>query len=496
MKAGLNDRTIALPRLSLLDDVRIGAESLGASMSDALTPTVRIGITGLSRAGKTVFLTALLHQLLHGGHLPALKAHRSGRLMGAHLSPQPDDGVARFALEEHLHQLIHERTWPQSTRQISELRLTLSFEPESRLARTLGRTRLHLDLVDYPGEWLLDLPLLDQSFEAFSKGALAKAGAPERAALAKPYLSALADTDPGAPLAEDEAGRLTRLYMDYLRACRENDRALSMLPPGRFLMPGDLEGSPALTFAPMPWDGDRKAPRGSLYQTMERRYEAYKRIVVKPFFLDHFARLDRQIVLVDVLTAINAGSAALHDLSDALTAILSCFKAGRNTVLSSLFTPRIDKIAFVATKADHLHHMQHDRLEAILEHLVADARQKARFSGAKVETLAVASVRATREASARSGAQDLKAVAGVPMAGETINGEIFDGEREVAIFPGDLPTDAPSLLQHGTPANTLRFVRFRPPSHKHRSEPQDRPATLPHIRLDRLLEFLIGDKLA
>ena len=36
---------------------------------------------------------------------------------------------------------------------------------------------------------------------------------------------------------------------------------------------------------------------------MERRYEAYKTHVVRPFFRDHFARLDRQIVLVDALDA-------------------------------------------------------------------------------------------------------------------------------------------------------------------------------------------------
>jgi predicted YcjX-like family ATPase len=40
---------------------------------------------------------------------------------------------------------------------------------------------------------------------------------------------------------------------------------------------------------------------------MERRYDAYRQIVVQPFFRDHFARLDRQIVLADALAAFNAG---------------------------------------------------------------------------------------------------------------------------------------------------------------------------------------------
>ncbi len=106
---------------------------------------------------------------------------------------------------------------------------------------------------------------------------------------------------------------------------------------------------------------------------MERRYEAYKTHVVKPFFRDHFARLDRQIVLVDALAALNAGPAAMRDLETALTDVLAAFRAGRSNLLSALFRPKIDKILFAATKADHLHHTSHDRLEAILRHLTAKA---------------------------------------------------------------------------------------------------------------------------
>ena len=87
---------------------------------------------------------------------------------------------------------------------------------------------------------------------------------------------------------------------------------MSLLPPGRFLMPGSLAGSPALTFAPLDVPAEGSAPEGSLWAMMERRYEAYKDVVVRPFFRDHFARLDRQIVLVDALAAFNSGPAALH----------------------------------------------------------------------------------------------------------------------------------------------------------------------------------------
>lgn len=479
-----------MPNLSLLDDVRLSARNVAQNAADLVTPSLRIGVTGLSRAGKTVFLTSLIHALMHRGNLPSFKAYRSGRLIGAELSQQPDDDVARFAIEDHIHDLLHSRTWPNSTRQIAQLRLTLRFEPQSAIARALGRTSLHLDMVDYPGEWLLDLPLLDQSFEQFSADALEKAQVPGRKKLAKIYLKALENIDASVPLDEPVAANLASLYTDYLRACREGETSLSMLPPGRFLMPGDLEGSPALTFAPLP-PMEGKAVSGSLYHSMERRFEAYKRVIVKPFFINHFARLDRQVVLVDTLAAMNAGPEAMADLRDALAAIMSCFKPGKNNLLSSFLGPRVDRIVFAATKADHLHQDQHDQLEAILDYLVDEARKKAVFSGAEVRTLALSSVRATREAQARQNGRIIKAVAGVPMKGETIDGEVFDGEREVAIFPGDLPTDPASLLDIKTTIDPIRFVKFRPPKLT-----GDASGSLPHIRLDRLLEFLIGDKLA
>ncbi len=49
-----------------------------------------------------------------------------------------------------------------------------------------------------------------------------------------------------------------------------------MLPPGRFLMPGDLAGSPALTFAPLDIPPDHRPERKTLFALMEHRYEAYK----------------------------------------------------------------------------------------------------------------------------------------------------------------------------------------------------------------------------
>src|SRR5207247_1542405 len=164
--------------------------------------------------------------------------------------------------------------------------------------------------------------------------------------------------------------------------------AMSLLPPGRFLMPGNLAGTPALTFPPLDLPADGTAPEGSLWAMMTRRYEAYKNLVVRPFFRDHFSRLDRQVVLVDALAAFNSGPEALHDLEAALAGILECFRIGRSTLLSSLFRPRIDRVLFAGTKADHVHYSSHDRLEAVLRRTLTHAASRAQPPGADIDVLA------------------------------------------------------------------------------------------------------------
>jgi predicted YcjX-like family ATPase len=274
------------------------------------------------------------------------------------------------------------------------------------------------------------------------------------------------------------------------------------LPPGRFLMPGSLAGSPALTFSPLDLPADGVAPEGSLWAMMIRRYEAYKDVVVRPFFRDHFSQLDRQVVLVDALAAFNSGPEALVDLEAALAGILDCFRIGRSTLLSSLFRPRIDRILFAATKADHLHHSSHDRLEAVLRRTLNRAVARAEDTGAEIDVVALAAVRATREAMVARGRDKLPSILGTPAASEMAGGESFDGNTEVATFPGDLPADPEQLfagegafrgLSSASAEKTdFRFLRFRPPLLER--EATGEPA-LPHIRLDRALQFLIGDRL-
>ncbi|MEE9375700.1 MAG: YcjX family protein [Rhizobiaceae bacterium] len=478
---------------SLGDDALIAFDNLSESTTNFFSPTLRFGVTGLSRAGKTVFITSLVHNLLHGGKLPLFEAQSSGRVASAKLAPQPDDAIPRFRYEDHLAALLEEGQWPQSTSAISELRIKIEYESASTWNRTFGSGQLTLDIVDYPGEWLLDLPLLGKSYEQWSSEALALSKLPNREPLAKSWHELLKTIDPVGTADEMLAQQLAQTFTEYLRACRLDKTALSTLPPGRFLMPGDLEGSPALTFAPLKIDTDAEAPPHSLHAMMAHRYEAYKNIVVKPFFREHFARIDRQIVLVDALQALNAGGAAVADLETALSEILACFNHGKRSWLSSVFSPRTDKILFAATKADHLHHGNHDRLEAILGQLLERATMRAQFAGAETEVIAMAAVRATCEAQVTEGTDTLPVIVGTPLKGEQMGAQTFDGKTRTAIFPGDLPSNPKEAFDLSREAGDLQFLRFTPPE----LEKSEKGITLsiPHIRLDRALEFLLGDKL-
>ena len=468
---------------NLIDGIARHAERAADGVSEALfEPVIRLGVTGLSRSGKTVFITSLVANLLDRGRMPQLLAAQQGRIVSAFLQPQPDDTVPRFDYEAHLAAMTGAKpSWPQSTRSISQLRLSFRVQPSGIIAGMRGARTVHLDIVDYPGEWLLDLPLLDLSYEDWSKQALALAE--KRVLQSDAFFELLGNVDPAAPLDELAAQWLAKSFTEYLSVSRE--AGFSACAPGRFLMPGDLEGSPALTFCPLP---EAAAKRGTLYREFQRRYEAYKTKVVKPFFKDHFSRIDRQIVLVDALGAVHHGPQAVGDLREALVDVLKTFRPGRQSWLSSILGKRrVEKILFAATKADHLHHNQHPQLAALMQALVRDAKDRAEFSGAQTAGIALASLRATVEETYEHNGSAL----------ECVRGTLLETGKQAAMYAGALPDDPADILNvaQSDAAAWLdadyAVMNFAPV--KVSLKQGDGP---PHIRLDKAAEFLLGDKLS
>jgi len=473
----------------LLDDLIRAADDARASAAEALfEPTLRLGVTGLSRAGKTVFITSLVANLLDRGRMGGLAAEAEGRIEAVDLRPQPDMGVPRFPFERHMGVLNGDPpAWPEGTTAVAQLRLSIRYRSANLLERMTGPSTLHLDIIDYPGEWLLDLALIGASYAEWSAQALAAARGARRGDLAARWLEETGFADAAAPFDEAPAQRLAEAYTDYLARARE--AGFYGLTPGRFLLPGDLAGSPALTFAPLAPPARKR--RGSLYAEFERRYDAYVATVAKPFFRDHFARIDRQVVLVDLLRALDSGPAAVGDLRDAMVAALSAIRPGGGW-LAALLGRRLDRILLVATKADHVHHSQHDRLTAILDAMLRESRERARYRGAEVRTMAVAALRSTVEQDVTRDGETLPCVRGV----------LRDTGKAAALFPGDLPANPAAVMaaaqDEGERAATgwlggaLEVMDFAPPPPSAAGLGKGPP----HVRLDRAAAWLLDDRLA
>jgi uncharacterized protein len=463
---------------NVVDAGRIAAGGLKDFATGLVNPTLRLGVTGLSRSGKTVFITALVNALLKGARLPVFDAYAKGRITRCYLEPQPNDELPRFPYEQNMAKLSGaSREWPEGTSRISQLRLTIEYEPKGLIARNLHGGKLHLDIIDYPGEWLLDLPLMAQTYQQWSEATLVSARKLPRVKHAGAWLNHVQRHGADDKADELAAVEASQLFTAYLARCRESDMSQSTLPPGRFLLPGDLAASPLLTFAPLDVTHQQVFADHAMGALMQRRYDSYVTKVVKPFFFGHFARLDRQIVLVDTLTALNAGPAAVQDLRNAFSEVLSCFRMGRNTLLTDLFGRRVDRVLFAATKTDLLHHSGHDKLEVILRTLIDQAAAKAEATGAAYDIAAIAAIRATREATLQQKGEDLPCIVGTPEQAEVIGD---------TIFPGDLPDDPQAALD-GRLEGKLKFVKFRPPAMNN--------GIFPHIRLDKAVEFLLGDRL-
>ena len=448
---------------------------------------LRLAVTGLSRSGKTAFITSLVQNLLSAvgrpGRLPFLRAAAERRIKGARLLAPEGGDVPPFPLEETVAALAADPPhWPASTTDLRRVRLLLPFSSAGllRRARLLGGTaELTVEILDYPGEWLLDLPMLQQSYGDWSRATLALARRRGvRAPLARDWLDYLA-RHPADQVGDPQTAlQAHKLYREFLTACREREQ-LSLLQPGRFLNSGQIADLSVLQFCPTPLAIGARVPPGSLAALMEARFEAYKRTIVQPFFT-HLARnVDRQIVLVDVLRALNAGEEAFADHRLALETILAAFRFGRRSLLRRLFGARIDRVLFAATKADHVPALQRDHLEALMANLVEAPTLRAKAARARVAATALASIRCTEDGTDVIDARKVDIVVGLPEG----------GERRIRFFPGIVPVTPPPTGFWGE--RFTEFPVFQPP----RITGADGDG-IPHINLDKALDFLLEDALA
>ncbi|MDM8558038.1 YcjX family protein [Candidatus Parabeggiatoa sp. HSG14] len=459
---------------------------LNETVNRSLDKQVKLAVTGLSRSGKTVFITSLVHQLLHGlgttTHLPFFQIASSGRLRGTKAMPQPDMHIPSFLYDSAIEQLCGDPpTWPKPTNGISEIRLAIRYLSDNPFFKHLSPiSTLYVDIIDYPGEWLLDLPLLELEYEQWSEQIARACEIEPRLSLSKEWRIFLNNLNLADEADETVMRQAANLYTDFLHQCKQH--GLSLLQPGRFTMPGDdLKDAPLLKFCPLleiPQIPQNTYNENSLFAEMKKRYNSYKEHLVKKFYEEHFSSFDRQIILADVLSAFNNGHATFVDMRDAINMVLKSFHYGKSGLFNKLFGGlKIDKMLFATTKADHVTPDQLPHLETFFQNMLATSHNNAIFEGVQTETLALAAVKCTQAAYTMFEGKKISCIKGVPLK----------SDKPVALFPGEVPPNVP--MPEEWVKGRFHFVEFKPPrlANVH-------GGGLPHIRLDRALEFLLGDK--
>jgi uncharacterized protein len=463
--------------LGLLRDAAEGAERLGRSLIGR--DRIRLAVTGLSRAGKTVFLTSLVANLLAAGQrgeqrrrtLPALERILGGRLEDVRVVPADAEELPRFDATRHLESLAADPPrWPDRTTDLSTLALSLTVR-RMTLGGLLPPRQVTLELLDYPGEWLLDLPMLGQDFSVWSAETLARLAAGKRAEAARSFLDFVHALPANAPAEEALARRGHQLYRTALLACRDR-LGFRFLQPGRLLHQGPSGDAPILWFFPLP-----AGARGGLAELLARRHAAYLAERRASFFEPFFRRFDRQVVLVDVLGALHAGEEAYEDTREALSAVANALRYGGGW-LDWLTGAGVVKVAFAATKADHVPERQREALESQLSALVDAPKLRAAAAGAATAVQAIAAIRCTEDDVATLDGRTVAVVRGV---------RLEDG-RIAKVFPGEVPAGPPKPSFWAHPF--FAMPEFQPPRLT-----AGGASGMPHIGLDELVAWLIGDLL-
>lgn len=354
------------------------------------TRTRKIGITGSSRAGKTVFLLSLISHL-EAGDLK-LDGDGTSRFRKRPIQPGPLSkllarmpGVGRWLTDERSefqyaalrNHLAEGKEWPHKTTDSFFFRCRFQRAVSGRKWKNLwrpiaGLSEDEVEFFDFPGERVADVTMIGQDFGAWSDMMIQSINAdPRKSAAAGSFLSAIRQDvpNPDAVLAEWKL-TLGRLFVD----CH------ALITPSTFLV--DKEGNTArervVALRDLKKSGDsisdaairkriealRDAKKAELRDVLEsaeeyasaccaglsekefvplpeavrqrapelarhcqEHYESYQREVVRPFAADLLS-CHSLIFLVDLTDVLGSGVQKLNDTQEMIRTLLDCIERG------------------------------------------------------------------------------------------------------------------------------------------------------------------------
>lgn len=443
---------------------RIGDDLLDISKRVLeLTPlrnkTIKIAITGLSRSGKSVFITSLIDCLINSKNILNKKSSFQVTLQAPKLS------MKRFDYYHFSKQIKQEHIWCDSTSSISLALLKVRVKGSIPF---LGDEDFYIELIDYPGEWLLDLTLFSHTFTSWSNQTIQWLQKIDDSK-AKEYLAFIETIN-----TKDTSIALeTSLHVKYVELIKHLKKLhYSFLTPGRFLVPADMKDDPILLFAPI------FKTNSTLYKNYEKRFKTYVNDIVKGIHLDYFRGFDRQIMLVDVIAALQNGYTCYEDMSYALKSMLSVYSHAKGNFISRVINPSIENVVFVGTKADLVPSSSHNNYLSLLKDMTLPLKDKLESIDIKTSSHIVASVKCTQTIMSEKNGIKLPSLRGI----DRKSGKI------VEVYPGAMPSSFPPASNWDK--SLYMYEEFNPPKKEYGA---DEP--FENIHIDKLILEIIGDML-
>ncbi|HIO71098.1 MAG TPA: hypothetical protein EYG60_04125 [Campylobacterales bacterium] len=396
---------------------------------------IRLAVTGLSRSGKTVFITSFINQLISGKKIESVMEKRGKRFI-AKIAPKPKQ-FDYFSIVDNFRNTIPK--WPRSTSSISKIDIRLEVKSNNKL---LPNKFIDIEIIDYPGEWILDIGMAYMDFDEWSEKSLFQLRNKSKKALAQAWQSELNKHDIYGASDEDDEIAIIEQYRNYLDKLKQN---------GFFYIQPNILESEKLLFTPLPKPKYITPNENSIYSRFQKRYQEYIDEVVRPIAIDYFSNFDRQIVLVDILQPLQYGYNSFLDLTSVIRELVSIYKYGERSFLKPILEGRIDRVLFGATKADYLPKEQHEKFHKLLDLIVEEARRELDIKNIETETVVLASVVGDREKAS------------------------WKTENIPDKFSKDSRLKFPTIPPCRFPDRDIEAVE--------------------HINLDRVVDFLIGDKL-
>lgn len=459
------------------------------------TRTATIAIAGLSKAGKTAFITSLIANLEAASRnraardwLNGLDVLETGRLRSAERPAafRPRHGRV-FPHADMIARLTADTPdWPVRTADVYEAAIDLHFWPDRLLSRgNAPAARLRLVLVDYPGEWLADTPMLRQSYAEWSRGVFNRLSAAPWSDLSAAFRRHVAGVAWDGPDDNDLARGAALAWQQVLVEARA--AGLKWLQPAQFIrkrgQPDDAVrpalDEQALWFCPLPETAIAEAARGSVARAMADRYAAYQKDIAG-FFSHTLKDASRHLLLVDVLESLAEGQHAFLETAEVLGEVYRLLADSHPGLFARLFRRAgFEKVLLLATKADAIPPSQRAALASLLRDMCVGRVA----SGARIRTPNagfVAAVRATEDVE-RPG-EDGERV-------RVVEGKCAETGLRRRVNWFDVPDLMPDAEDFRRRAG-VRPPRFVPP----KVEVGGRLG-VPNLRLGQALDDLLGDLL-